>query len=98
MIRTVKISDESFHTMDEYDNELRIDDHELDGEFNDGDDDGFPTHDIPADLWSGSPADKYPDEPEAWIDRRTDMVELGRLCGMQVIEEVADGKFQEKSI
>ena len=64
-IRTVKIADESYHTMDEYDNELRLDDHELDGEFEDGDDDVFPTNDIPAELWSDSPADRYPCEPEA---------------------------------
>ena len=72
MIRTVKISGESYHTMDEYENELRIDDHELDDEFNDEDDDGVPTNGIPAEVWSDSPADKYPDEPEAWMtDERT---------------------------
>ena len=93
MIRTVKISDEAYHTMDEYENELRIDDHELDDEFNHEDDDGVSTNGIPADLWPDSPADKNSDEPEAWIDRRADMVELGILCGMQVIEEVTDGKL-----
>ena len=91
MIRTVKISDEAY-IMDEYENELRIDDHELDDEFNDEDDDGVQQ--MAFQLNCGQiHADKYPDEPEARIDRRADMVELGRLCGMQVIEEVTDGKL-----
>jgi len=78
MIRAVKISNETYHTMDDYDSELRLDDHA--GEVSLGE--------IPEELWSDCPIDRQPETPEPWIDRLADMVELGRLCGMNVLEEV----------
>eukprot|EP00435_Cladocopium_sp_Y103_P061764 s673_g23.t1 len=43
---------------------------------------------MPKDLWSECPLDKHPDEPEAWVDRLADQVELTRFCRMDVLKEV----------
>ena len=87
MIRAVKISNETYHTMDDYESELRLDDHEVEDGWIE-DDVGETSGEIPDELWPDCPIDKQPDTPGPWIDRLADVVELGRLCGMKVLEEV----------
>ena len=88
MIRAVKISNETYHTMDDYDSELRLDDHEVEDGWKDDDAGEISLGEIPKELWSDCPIDRQPEAPEPWIDRLADMVELVRLCGMNVLEEV----------
>ena len=88
MIRAVKISNETYHTMDDYDSELRLDDHEVEDGWKDDDAGEVSLGEIPEELWSDCPIDTQPETPEPWIDRLADMVEFGRLCGMNVLEEV----------
>jgi hypothetical protein len=45
---------------------------------------------IPNELWSDQPPDHPPPEPEAWVDRVADHVELSRLCNMNVLVEGND--------
>lgn len=82
MIRTVKIADESFFTMDDYEHDLVVDDNEDDllwsGE------DEVELSGVPADLWSPMPLDRQPPEPERWIDQSADQVEIDRLKKMGV--------------
>jgi len=87
MIRAAKTSNETYHTMDDYKSELRLDDQEVEDGWIE-DDVGETSGEIPDELWSDCPIDKQPETPEPWIDRLADMVELGRLCGMKVLEEV----------
>ena len=89
MIRTVKISDETYHTMDSYDSDLPLDDHEAEDGWDEDDVGEAPLGSVPKELWSDFSVDQCPPEPEPWVDRLADMVELGRLCGMQVVEEIS---------
>ena len=99
MIRAVKISNETYHTMDDYDSELRLDDHEVEDGWKDDDAGEVSLGEIPEELWSDCPIDRQPETPEPWIDRLADMVELGRLCGMNVLEEVtAEQLTQEEHL
>ena len=67
MIRAVKISTETFHTMDEYEQDLQLDDHlEQDVWEGEGEVTG---DDVPSDLWSSCGPDQHPEEPAEWIDR-----------------------------
>ena len=36
---------------------------------------------VPAALWSDSPIDVVPGQPEAWVDKLADEVEIKRLTG-----------------
>ena len=95
MIRAVKISNETYHTMDDYESELRLDDHEVEDGWIE-DDVGETSGEIPDELWPDCPIDKQPDTPGPWIDRLADVVELGRLCGMKVLEEVNAEQLTEE--
>ena len=78
--------------MDNYDSDLRLDDHEVEEDWNEDTVGETPLGSVPQELWqlwSDFQPDKCPPEPEPWVDRLADMVELGRLCGMQVVEEFA---------
>ena len=79
MIRTAKISHQTYHTMDSYDSDLRLDDHEVEDDWNEEMLEKPHMGSVPKELWYDSPPDKCPPEPESWIDRLADMVELGRL-------------------
>ena len=99
MIRAVKISNETYRTMDDYDSELRLDDHEVEDGWKNDDVGEVSLGEIPEELWSDCPIDRQPETPEPWIDRLADMVELGRLCGMNVLEEVtAEQLTQEEHL
>ena len=74
--------------MDDYDSELRVDDHEVEDGWKNDDVGEVSLGEIPEELWSDCPIDRQPEAPEPWIDRLADMVELGRLYGMNVLEEV----------
>ena len=85
MIRAVKVSTETFHTMDEYEQDLQLDDH-LEQDVWEGEDE-VTGDDIPSDLWSSCGPDQHPEEPAEWIDRLADYVELKRLCSMDVLSK-----------
>jgi hypothetical protein len=67
MIRAVKISTETFHTMDEYEPDLQLDDH-LEQDVWEGEDE-VTGDDVPSDLWSSCDPDQHPEEPAEWIAR-----------------------------
>ena len=74
--------------MDSCDSDLPLDDHEVEDDWNEDDVGEAPVGSVPKELWYDTPPDKCPPEPEPWIESVADMVELGRLCGMQVLEEM----------
>ena len=82
---TVKFGEETFHTMDEYDNELQLDDHNNVDAWMEDEKEDFATADVPPELWSDFPIDRCPPTPDEYIDRIADRVELSRLCGMKVL-------------
>jgi hypothetical protein len=85
MITAVKISTETFHTMDEYEQDVQLDDH-LEQDVWEGEDE-VTGDDVPSDLWSSCDPDQHPEEPAEWIDRFADYVELKRLCAMDDLSE-----------
>ena len=87
MVRTVKFAGENFHTMDEYNSDLSLDDHLSLEAWLEEEKDESPIGDMPVELWSEYPADCHPPEPESWVDRVADTVEPSRLCKMNVIVE-----------
>eukprot|EP00435_Cladocopium_sp_Y103_P042005 s2855_g11.t1 len=86
MIRMVKFADETFPTMDGYQADLNLDDHLTDDPWYGEDEVSLEA--VPVDLWSDCPLSSHPDHPEQWVDRLADQVELKRLCGMNVLQEV----------
>jgi hypothetical protein len=78
--------DSLLHRMDEYETDLRLDDHNLGDAWFDEDEIKFDK--IPNELWSDAPLDKKPAEPGGDMGYLADQVELSRLCGMHVLEEV----------
>jgi len=87
MIRTGKFGEETFHTMDEYDKDLQLDDHDKVDAWMEDEKEDCVTTDIPPELWSDFPTDRCPPTPDESIDRIADRVELSRLCGMKVLVE-----------
>jgi hypothetical protein len=88
-IRAVKVSeDEVFHTMDDYETDLQMDDHnEIDvwaGE------DEIATTGMPEAPWCDGDIKQHPPEPDSWVDRLADEVELQRLCSMGVLARAGD--------
>eukprot|EP00435_Cladocopium_sp_Y103_P004550 s92_g1.t1 len=79
--------------MDEYDHDLQLDDHDNVNAWLEEEKDDVQFDGAPDDLWANWPVDKQPPEPESWIDRIADKVELARLCSMGVLVE---GKFGQR--
>ena len=83
-IRAVKVSeDEVFHTMDDYETDLQLDDHNEVDVWT-GEDDVSPTG-MPEVLWCDADIEHHPPEPDSWVDRSADEVELQRLCSLGVL-------------
>ena len=105
MTRTVKVGADEFSTLDDYSNELDLNEDSPDDEFWSGEDQvSFAS--VPDALWSDLPPDKLPPHKlpppqEAWVDALADSVEIDRLLKMEVlttcfvydwsIKEAADG-------
>ena len=87
MVRMVKFGEETFHTMDEYEHDLQLDDHNNVDAWMEEEKEDLPMTDMPPKPWSNFPADRCPPAPDASIDRIADGVELSRLCGMNVLVE-----------
>ena len=85
MIRAVKISTGTFHTMDEYEQDLQLDD-QLEQDVWEGENE-VTGDDVPSDLWPSCGPDQHPEEPAEWIDRLVDYVEFKRLCAMDDLSE-----------
>ena len=79
MVRTVKFGDETLHTMDEYQHDLQLDDHNNVDMWMEEEKDDLAANGMPAELWSDHPIDRCPPAPEESIDRIADRVELSRL-------------------
>ena len=89
MIRTVKFGGDEYHTLDDYSNEPQLES-TLDDEYVDdvwGDEETLQFSNVPSALWSDSPIDVMPPQPEPWIDKLADEVEIQRLLGMGVLQE-----------
>ena len=67
MVRTVKIFDEDFHTMDDYQTDLSMDDHVTEDPWYGEDEVALGA--VPNYLWRVLPLDKHPDAQEQWVDR-----------------------------
>ena len=87
MVRTVKFGDETLHTMDEYDHDLHMDDHDNVEAWIEEEKDNLPVGEMPPELWSDFPLDRCPPVPDPEVDRIADRVELSRLCNMGVLME-----------
>ena len=87
MVRAVQFADETFHTMDEYEHDLQMDDHDNVEAWIEEEKDFISLDGIPDELWSDAPIDHCPPSPDPSIDRIADRVELSRLCNMGVLVE-----------
>ena len=90
-IRTVSIGDEELYTIDEPDTdplEHNTLDEIYDFEYDDSPVDG---KELPECLWYHGETDEKPPEPEGWIDKVAEEVELKRLTKMEVIRVAMDG-------
>ena len=90
VIRTVKIGDDEYHTLDDYSNEPQLDtaDDEVEKEDIWGDEENLQFSNVPEELWSNSPVDVVPGQPEPWVDNMlADEVEIQRLLGMGVLQK-----------
>ena len=94
VIRTVKIGDDEYHTLDDYSNEPQLDtaDDEVEKEDIWGDEENLQFSNVPEELWSNSPVDVVPGQPEPWVDMLADEVEIQRLLGMGVLQKSCDFK------
>ena len=83
-IRAVKVSEEKiFHTLDDYETDLQMDDHnEIDLWAGD---DEVATTGMPEAPWCDADVKQHPPEPDSWVDRLADEVELQRLCSVGVL-------------
>eukprot|EP00435_Cladocopium_sp_Y103_P042938 s2725_g12.t1 len=89
-IRTVKVAEEEFFTMDEYETDLQLDD-SFESPLLEEDD--VTLDQIPEALWSDCSVDAVPPDPPAWVDSLADQVEVERLKRMKVLieEELYEG-------
>ena len=86
-----------FHTMDEYQSDLCLDDYDMNDEWYDETEIAFG--ELPKELRSDNPLDQKPDDPNHETDLIANQVELVRLCEMQVMEEVhADDLKDEEQL
>ena len=94
VIRTVKIGDDEYHTLDDYSNEPQLDaaDDEVANDDIWGDEENLQFSNVPEELWSDSPVDVVPGQPEPWVDMLADEVEIQRLLGMGVLQKSCDFK------
>ena len=94
VIRTVKIGDDEYHTLDDYSNEPQLDaaDDEVENDDIWGDEENLQFSNVPEELWSDSPVDVVPGQPEPWVDMLADEVEIQRLLGMGVLQKSCDFK------
>ena len=86
MIRTVKVGEEVLATLDNYETDLDLEEPVEEDYWNDEDE--IKLQGVPDELWSDSPLDKTPDQPEQWIDELADKVEIGRLLDMKVLDKL----------
>ena len=77
-----------FHTMDDYEADLRLDDHS-DTDIWAGEDE-ITISGMPKALWCDDDTSKRPAEPEHWVDQLANQVELQRLCSMGVLARAGD--------
>ena len=85
MIRTVKVGDDEFSTLDDYSNELDLNEDLPEDEFW-SDEDQVSFASVPDAFWSDLPLDKPPPPPEEWVDALADSVEIDRLLKMEVLQ------------
>ena len=89
MINAVSFDDGSeFHTMDDYSQDLRLNDHE--DEDDHWQDDSATFTAMPVGFWSDCGVSVKPDEPPEHIDDLADEVAIARLCSMGVIQHAKD--------
>ena len=93
MIRTVKVADDEFFTMDEYDTDLHLE-QSFDPIDPGWDEDSVKLDGMPDELWSDFPIDALPPDPLSWVDELADRVEVERLKRMKVLieEELYSGE------
>ena len=100
VIRAVKIGDDEYHTLDDYSNQTQL--YASDDEFeNDdilGDEENLQFSNVPEELWSDSPVDVVPGQPEPWVDMLADEVEIQRLLGMGVLQKIAPSKVKSAAL
>eukprot|EP00435_Cladocopium_sp_Y103_P003341 s5159_g1.t1 len=84
MIRTVKIGDDEYATMDNYGTELNLEE-VLDDEFW-SDEDQLQFTNVSEALWSDAPLDRPPPAPEQWVDQLAAEVKIDRLLPMNVLQ------------
>ena len=84
MIRTVKVGSDEYATMDDYENEVDMDDGP-DTEYWE-DEDQLTFSDVPDALWCAGSLEKQPQAPESWVDQLADQVEISRLLSMGVLQ------------
>ena len=83
-INVVQMADDSFHTMDNYETDLDVE------QTNDAmdlwaDEDTLVFKNVAEDLWSDFNMDRQPPEPPEWVDMFANEVEIGRLMDMGVL-------------
>eukprot|EP00435_Cladocopium_sp_Y103_P069691 s216_g33.t1 len=90
-VRLVQFGDQTFHTMDDYDTELDVQNSSTGDDLWHGEEEiQFINSGIPEEFWSDVPTDSVPPEPAAEVDRLADQVEIARLLSMGVLTTAAD--------
>ena len=84
VIRTVKVGSDEYATLDDYENEITMDDSPY-IEFWD-DEDQLTFSDVPDALLFAGSLEKPPPAPESWVDQLADEVEINRLLSMGVLQ------------
>ena len=85
MVRTVKVGEDVYHTLDDYDTDFNWNQQVVEDEEMWKDEDSLQFSGVPEALWSDEPTNKQPGNPEAWVDRLADQVEIDRLLSMGVL-------------
>ena len=92
MIRGVKVANDEFYTMDEYDADLQVE-NEFDAADPWWDEDQVKVDQMPMELWSDHTIDDMPPQPPSWVDDLADKIEIERLksMGVMIEEELFNG-------
>ena len=88
MVRAVRFGTEQYHTMDDYGTELGevVDEDVLVGE------DELYFAGVPEELWSDCDLKEQPPQPDEWVDKLADQVEISGLVEMKVLVDEKDFK------
>ena len=81
--------DDEYHTLDDWSSEPQLDAADDDGDKDDiwGDEETLQFSNVPKGLWSDSPINVVPGQPELWVDRLADEVEILKVRSVELSQQ-----------